>query len=211
MYYIKEINFSFQGEGAYSGRPSVFCRFSGCNLWSGKENDRNKAKCNFCDTDFVGIDGINGGKFSSEKTLGKKIISLWPSENKKNKPYVIFTGGEPLLQLDKKLISFLKKFNFEIGIETNGTINLPCKVDWVCVSPKNKNDFVLKKGDELKLIFPQKKINPKNLENLKFKHFFLQPMDGPNLKKNIKKTFAYCFKNKKWKVSLQLHKIAGVR
>ena len=211
MYYIKEIYFSFQGEGAYSGRPSVFCRFSGCNLWSGKENDRNKAKCNFCDTDFVGIDGINGGKFSSEKTLGKKIISLWPSENKKNKPYVIFTGGEPLLQLDKKLISFLKKFNFEIGIETNGTINLPCKVDWVCVSPKNKNDFVLKKGDELKLIFPQKKINPKNLENLKFKHFFLQPMDGPNLKKNIKKTFAYCFKNKKWKVSLQLHKIAGVR
>ena len=123
MYYIKEIYFSFQGEGAYSGRPSVFCRFAGCNLWSGKENDRNKAKCNFCDTDFVGIDGINGGKFSSEKTLGKKIISLWPSENEKNKPYVIFTGGEPLLQLDKKLISFLKKFNFEIGIETNGTID----------------------------------------------------------------------------------------
>ena len=211
MYNVKEIYYTFQGEGAYTGRPSVFCRFSGCNLWSGREKDRKKAKCNFCDTDFVGIDGINGGKFSSEKTLGKKIISLWPSENKKNKPYVIFTGGEPLLQLDKKLISFLKKFNFEIGIETNGTINLPCKVDWVCVSPKNKNDFVLKKGDELKLIFPQKKINPKNLENLKFKHFFLQPMDGPNLKKNIKKTFAYCFKNKKWKVSLQLHKIAGVR
>ena len=210
MYYIKEIYFSFQGEGAYSGRPSVFCRFSGCNLWSGKENDRNKAKCNFCDTDFVGIDGINGGKFSSEKTLGKKIISLWPSENKKNKPYVIFTGGEPLLQLDKKLISFLKKFNFEIGIETNGTINLPCKVDWVCVSPKNKNDFVLKKGDELKLIFPQKEINPKCLEKLSFKYFFLQPMDGPDLKKNIKKTYDFCVKNKKWNVSLQIHKIVNI-
>ena len=210
MYYIKEIYFSFQGEGAYSGRPSVFCRFSGCNLWSGKENDRNKAKCNFCDTDFVGIDGINGGKFSSEKTLGKKIISLWPSENKKNKPYVIFTGGEPLLQLDKKLISFLKKFNFEIGIETNGTINLPCKVDWVCVSPKNKNDFVLKKGDELKLIFPQKEINPKCLEKLSFKYFFLQPMDGPDLKKNIKKTYDFCVKNKKWNVSLQIHKIVNM-
>jgi len=142
--------------------------------------------------------------------LVKKIISLWKNKNYQPKPYVVFTGGEPLLQLDKKLINFLKLSNFEIGIETNGTIDLPCKVDWVCVSPKHENDFVLKKGDELKLIFPQKKINPKSLENLNFKHFFLQPMDGPNLKSNIKKTYAFCDKNKKWNISLQLHKIAGM-
>ena len=211
MYSVKEIYFTFQGEGAFSGRPSVFCRFSGCNLWSGKESDRRKAECNFCDTDFLGINGINGGKFKNEIKLGKKIISLWKYKKKKYKPYVVFTGGEPLLQLDKKLIIFLKSHNFEIGVETNGTKNLPCKVDWVCVSPKHENKFILKKGDELKLIFPQKKINPKNLENLKFKHFFLQPMDGPDLKKNIKKTYAYCNKNKKWNISLQLHKIIGIQ
>ena len=210
MYSVKEIYYTFQGEGAYSGRPSIFCRFSGCNLWSGREKDRKKAKCNFCDTDFLGTNGINGGKFFSEKELGKKIISLWKNKDNKNKPYVVFTGGEPLLQLDKKLINFLKLSNFEIGIETNGTIDLPCEVDWVCVSPKHENDFVLKKGDELKLIFPQKKINPKSLENLNFKHFFLQPMDGPNLKNNIKKTYDFCNKNKKWNVSLQIHKIVDM-
>ena len=211
MYNVKEIYYTLQGEGAFSGRPSVFCRFSGCNLWSGKEKDRKLAKCNFCDTDFVGVNGINGGKFISELELGKKIISLWKSKNINNKPYVVFTGGEPLLQLDKKLINFLKNYNFEIGIETNGTLKLPCEIDWVCVSPKHKNNFILKKGDELKLVFPQKKINPKNLENLKFKYFFLQPMDGPNLKENIKKTYEYCNKNKKWNVSLQLHKMIGIR
>ena len=210
MYYVKEIYFTIQGEGAYSGRPVVLCRFSGCNLWSGLEEDRKKAKCNFCDTDFIGTNGVNGGKFLNEKDLGKKIISLWPKNNIHSKPYVIFTGGEPLLQLSKKLVEFLKLLNFEIGIETNGTMDLPCKVDWVCVSPKDKDNFILKKGDELKLIFPQKKVNPKSLENLKFKHFFLQPMDGPNLKSNIKKTYAFCDKNKKWNVSLQLHKIAGM-
>ena len=211
MYSVKEIYYTFQGEGAHSGRPSVFCRFSGCNLWSGREKDRKDAKCNFCDTDFVGTNGINGGNFFSEKELGKKIISLWKNKNDKNKPYVVFTGGEPLLQLDKRLINFLKLSNFEVGIETNGTIDLPCKIDWVCVSPKDENDFVLKKGDELKLIFPQKKINPKCLENLNFKYFFLQPMDGPNLKKNIKKTYDFCNKNKKWNVSLQIHKMINIR
>ena len=211
MYNVKEIYFTFQGEGAYSGRPSVFCRFSGCNLWTGKEVDRKKAECSFCDTDFLGVDGINGGKFKNEFQLGKKIISLWKSNKKKHKPYVVFTGGEPLLQLDKKLVVFLKSFNFEIGVETNGTKNLPCQIDWVCVSPKHEKKFILKKGDELKLIYPQEKINPKNLENLKFKHFFLQPMDGPNLKENIKKTYAYCNKNKKWNISLQLHKIIGIQ
>ena len=210
MYRVKEIYFTFQGEGAHSGRPSVFCRFSGCNLWSGREKDRKTAKCNFCDTDFVGTNGKNGGNFENVKDLGQRIISLWKRKNNKNRPYVIFTGGEPLLQLDKKLINFLKSSNFEIGIETNGTIDLPCKVDWVCVSPKHKNNFVLKKGDELKLIFPQKKIDPKTLEKLKFKYFFLQPKDGPNIKENIKKTYAYCNKNKKWNVSLQLHKIVGM-
>ena len=146
----------------------------------------------------------------NEKDLGKKIISLWPKNNIHSKPYVIFTGGEPLLQLSKKLVEFLKLLNFEIGIETNGTMDLPCKVDWVCVSPKDKDNFILKKGDELKLVYPQKKIDPKNFEKLKFNYFFLQPMDGLNLKKNIKKTHAYCSKNKKWKVSLQLHKMIGM-
>ena len=148
MYKVKEIYYTFQGEGAFSGRPSVFCRFSGCNLWSGREKDRKNAKCNFCDTDFVGINGINGGTFLNEKKLGKKIISLWQNKDNQLRPYVVFTGGEPLLQLDKKLIDFLKLFNFEIGIETNGTMDLPCKIDWVCVSPKDENNFVLKKGDE---------------------------------------------------------------
>ena len=207
MYSVKEIYYTFQGEGAFSGRPSVFCRFSGCNLWTGREKDRKNSECNFCDTDFLGTNGINGGKFLSEKALGKKIMSLWQNKNKQNKPYVVFTGGEPLSQLDKKLIYFLKSFNFEIGIETNGTIDLPCQVDWVCVSPKHESDFILKKGDELKLIFPQKKMNPKNLEKLKFKYFFLQPMDGPNLKNNIQKTYEFCVKNKRWNMSLQLHKI----
>ena len=210
MYNVKEIYYTFQGEGAFSGRPSVFCRFSGCNLWSGREKDRKNAKCNFCDTDFVGINGINGGKFLNEKKLGKKIISLWQNKDNQLRPYVVFTGGEPLLQLDKKLINFLKSFNYEIGIETNGTMDLPCKIDWVCVSPKDENNFVLKKGDELKLVYPQKKIDPKNFEKLKFNYFFLQPMDGLNLKKNIKKTHAYCSRNKKWKVSLQLHKMIGM-
>ena len=178
MYSVKEIYFTFQGAGAFSGRPSVFCRFSGCNLWSGKEKDRKNAECSFCDTDFVGTNGINGGKFIDEIKLGKKIISLWKNKHQDYKPYVVFTGGEPLLQLDEKLVSFLKSYNFEIGVETNGTKNLPCKVDWVCVSPKHENKFILKKGDELKLIFPQKKINPKNLENLKFKHFFYNQWMG---------------------------------
>ena len=210
MYNVKEIYYTFQGEGVFSGRPSVFCRFSGCNLWSGREKDRKNAECNFCDTDFVGTNGTNGGKFLNEKKLGKKIISLWQNKDNQTKPYIVFTGGEPLLQLDTKLINFLKSFNFEIGIETNGTIDLPCKIDWVCVSPKHETDFILKKGDELKLIFPQEKINPKSFEHLKFKYFFLQPMDGPNLKSNIKKTYAFCDKNKKWNISLQLHKIAGM-
>ena len=135
---------------------------------------------------------------------------MWQNKDNQTKPYIVFTGGEPLLQLDKKLINFLKSFNFEIGIETNGTIDLPCKIDWVCVSPKHETDFILKKGDELKLIFPQEKINPKSFEHLKFKYFFLQPMDGPNLKSNIKKTYAFCDKNKRWNVSLQLHKIVGM-
>jgi len=196
MYNVKEIYYTFQGEGAFSGRPSVFCRFSGCNLWSGREKDRKNAECNFCDTDFVGINGTNGGKFLNEKKLGKKIISLWQNKDNQTKPYIVFTGGEPLLQLDKKLINFLKSFNFEIGIETNGTIDLPCKIDWVCVSPKHETDFILKKGDELKLIFPQEKINPKSFEHLKFKYFFLQPMDGPNLKSNIKKLMLFVIKIK---------------
>ena len=208
MYRIKEIYFTLQGEGFHTGRPSIFVRFSGCNLWSGIEDDRNTALCNWCDTDFVGTDGPNGGKYSVNQ-IAKILLGLWPSNNPSN-PYVVCTGGEPLLQLDEKLINKFHTIGFEIGIETNGSIKPPAGIDWVCVSPKANADFILKTGDELKLVFPQNKINPKQYEKLSFDHFIIQPMDGINQKQNIKKSKEFIMKNPQWRLSLQTHKIMGL-
>ena len=208
-YTVKEIYFTIQGEGFHTGKDAVFCRFSGCNLWSGLEKDRSKAVCNFCDTDFVGIDGENGGKYKSHTDLIKKIESCWP-KNKKEK-YVVFTGGEPLLQLDQKLIDALHRCDFKIAIETNGTILPPKDIDWICVSPKKNADLLLKKGDELKLVYPQEDFNPEQFELLDFTHFSIQPMDGKELQNNILKCVSYCIENPSWKLSLQTHKIIGVK
>ena len=208
-YAIKEIYFTIQGEGFHTGKDAVFCRFSGCNLWSGLEKDRSKAVCNFCDTDFFGTDGENGGKYSSHHNLISQIEMCWPKK-KKNK-YVVFTGGEPLLQLDQQLIDELHNHNFEVAIETNGTILPPNNIDWVCVSPKKNADLVLKSGDELKLVYPQKNFKPKQFESLDFTYFSIQPMDGKQLQKNILKCVSYCMENPVWRLSLQTHKIIGVR
>tara|TARA_B100001996_G_C18665729_1_gene594797 strand:+ start:2244 stop:2873 length:630 start_codon:yes stop_codon:yes gene_type:complete len=208
MYNIKEIYFTLQGEGFYTGRPAIFIRFSGCNLWNGLEADRNKAICNWCDTDFFGINGPNGGKHSAPN-IKKIIIQLWPSKQPE-KPYVVFTGGEPLLQLDDKLISAVHNIGFEIGIETNGTITPPKGIDWVCVSPKANTNLVVKAGNELKFVYPQCGLNPKKHEKLDFDHFFIQPMDGSNQNENIEKSKKFVAKNPKWKISLQTHKLLGM-
>lgn len=208
-YSVKEIYYTIQGEGANTGRPAVFVRFSGCNLWSGKEEDRHKAICKFCDTDFVGVDGVNGGKFSDAKQLADKALKVAPNQNARDL-LLVCTGGEPLLQLDEELIHEFKKRGFIVAVETNGTLPAPKNLDWVCVSPKAGADFVQKTGDELKIVYPQKGINPKNFEDLKFKHFFLQPMDNENMKQNIKQAIEYCLRNPKWRLSLQTHKIIGI-
>tara|TARA_B100000427_G_scaffold106915_1_gene88665 strand:- start:172 stop:804 length:633 start_codon:yes stop_codon:yes gene_type:complete len=208
-YTVKEIYFTIQGEGFHTGKDAVFCRFSGCNLWSGLEKDRSKAICNFCDTDFVGTDGENGGKYKSHTDLIKKIESCWP-KNKKEK-YIVFTGGEPLLQLDEKLIDALHDCDFKIAIETNGTIMPPNGIDWICVSPKKNADLLLKKGDELKLVYPQENFNPEQFESFDFTHFSIQPMDGKELQNNILKCVSYCIEHPSWKLSLQTHKIIGVK
>lgn len=207
-YSVKEIFKTLQGEGAQSGRTAVFCRFSGCNLWSGREIDRKNAICNFCDTDFIGTNGKNGGKFSCASKLANLINIEW-GNNLINK-YVVFTGGEPLLQLDEKLIYEVKKFGFKVAIETNGTIDNRLKIDWVCVSPKSYNNLMIKNGDELKLIYPQINLNPILFENLNFKHFFLQPMYNSNITSNTKLAVDFCIKNPKWKLSLQTHKYIGI-
>ena len=206
-YKVKEIFYTLQGEGAHSGRPAVFCRFSGCNLWSGREEDRHKAICQFCDTDFWGTDGENGGKYSAE-SLAEKVASLWPKQT--GQPYVVCTGGEPLLQLDKELIDAFHQNGFEIAIETNGTIEAPEGIDWICMSPKAGTELAIKKGNELKLVFPQKGAEPQLFEDLDFQHFFLQPMDGPNIEENTQLTLAYCLENPKWYLSLQTHKLLNI-
>ena len=208
-YTVKEIYLTIQGEGFHTGKDAIFCRFSGCNLWSGLEKDRSEAVCNFCDTDFVGTDGENGGKYKSHKDLIKTIESCWPN-NKKEK-YVVFTGGEPLLQLDQKLIDGLHHCGFKIAIETNGTIMPPKGIDWICVSPKKNANLILKKGDELKLVYPQDNFNPEQFKSLDFTHFSIQPMDGKELQNNILKCVSYCIENPSWKLSLQTHKIIGVK
>ena len=207
-YSVKEIFYTVQGEGVHTGRASVFCRFTGCNLWSGKEEDRKIAKCTFCDTDFVGTDGIGGGKFVNAEALVKSILSYWHSDTK---PFIVLTGGEPMLQVDNDLINELKKYDCEIAIETNGTIKVPREIDWICVSPKAGNNIIQTNGDELKLVYPQKNIQPSQYEMYAFKNFSLQPMDGELKVHNTNLTLEYCMKNPKWRVSIQTHKVIGIR
>ena len=207
-YSVKEIYLTIQGEGFHTGKHAVFCRFSGCNLWTGLEKDRKKAICNFCDTDFVGTDGINGSKYPNADQLANEIDKVWDKDI--NEKFVVFTGGEPLLQLDKSLVDLLHKKKFKVAIETNGTILPPENIDWICVSPKQGADFNLKYGNELKLVYPQKGLEPKNFKHLDFDHFFLQPMDGKDLQRNILQSVSYCVENPLWRLSLQTHKIMGI-
>ncbi|MCC6816044.1 MAG: 7-carboxy-7-deazaguanine synthase [Saprospiraceae bacterium] len=208
MYSVKEIFYTLQGEGARAGRPAVFLRFSGCNFWNGKEEDRNSAICNFCDTDFVGTDGNLGGKYNA-KELAQLVLSLWPDINT-GRPYVVCTGGEPLLQLDRFLIDELHNTGFEIAVETNGSIEAPDKLDWICSSPKTKDRLRVLRGNELKLIYPQNNLTPSDFEKLDFDHFYLQAMDGPYVKENIQLCIQYCLEHPNWMHSLQTHKMVGL-
>ncbi len=205
MYKIKEIYFTLQGEGAHSGRPAVFCRFTGCNLWTGREADRPKAICQFCDTDFWGMDGENGGKYDANK-LSSIVKELWPKTKIIGIPYVVCTGGEPLLQLDSVLVDAFHQKGFEVAVETNGTQKAPPNLDWICVSPKAGTELKLRSGDELKLIYPQQGAEPDLYVDLDFEHFYLQPMDNEETVLNTKLSLEYCLKNPKWKLSLQTHK-----
>lgn len=208
MYSVKEIFHTLQGEGAHSGRASVFCRFTGCNLWSGREQDRADSVCDFCDTDFIGTNGQNGGKFDTAKDLAERIDSFWPPGQSNR--YVVCTGGEPALQLDAALIDALHTLGFEIAIETNGTKPLPEGIDWVCVSPKGNSDVIINQGDELKLVYPQSAAMPDRFAALEFRHFYLQPMDGPLQKANTRRCIDYCMAHPQWKLSLQTHKLLGI-
>jgi len=207
MYKIKEIFLTKQGEGYHTGKKSVFIRFSGCNLWSGIEKDRNKAICNWCDTNFVGTDGINGGKYTLDEIV-KKVWSLWPNYNS-DKPFIVCTGGEPLLQLDQIFVDKMHDNGFKIAIETNGTCLPPDKIDWICVSPKRNTNLILQTGDELKFVYPQLDFDPQQFEKLNFDHFLIQPMDGTNYDKNQKMSKQFIKNNPQWKLSLQTHKILG--
>lgn len=205
---MKEIYYTLQGEGARAGRAAVFLRFAGCNLWSGRESDRAAATCNFCDTDFVGTDGPGGGKFASADELAAGVVEKWPWPAAR--PYVVCTGGEPMLQLDEALVAALHVRGFEIGVETNGTIAAPSGLDWVCVSPKADAPLEVCRGDELKLVFPQREVDPAKFAGLDFRHFFLQPMDGPSLAENTRAAIAYCLAHPEWRLSLQTHKLIGI-
>lgn len=207
-YSVKELFRTLQGEGARSGRAAVFCRFSGCNLWSGREEDRASAACRFCDTDFVGIDGSGGGRFKSAESLADAIAQTWGAEREWR--YVVFTGGEPLLQLDTALVDAVRARGFEIAIETNGTLPAPEGIDWVCVSPKAGSRLAQTCGQELKLVYPQDDAPPRAFEGLAFGHFFLQPMDGPDRARNLELAVAYCLENPRWRISLQTHKLMGI-
>ncbi len=207
-YVVKEIFKTLQGEGRQAGRAAVFCRFTGCNLWSGREQDRTSAVCQFCDTDFVGTDGDGGGRFENAGALVKAIEQSWGGGNEHR--FVVLTGGEPLLQVDRSLIRSLRAHGFEIAVETNGTLAVPEDIDWVCVSPKAGSELIQKSGDELKLIFPQSGAMPDLFEHLHFKQFFLQPMDGPDLAYNIERAVEYCLQHPRWRLSLQTHKFIGI-
>ena len=213
VYSVKEAYVTLQGEGAQTGRAAVFLRFAGCNLWSGLERDRARAVCTFCDTDFVGTDGVNGGQFVGPKALADHVLSVWRNAGPTSgRPYVVCTGGEPALQLDAAAIAALKVRGFDIGIETNGTLALPEGIDWVCVSPKANAPLRQMSGDELKLVFPQpeKQAQPEQFIGLQFKHFFLQPKDDMRQAENIAAAAAYCIKHPKWRLSLQTHKLIGL-
>jgi 7-carboxy-7-deazaguanine synthase (Cx14CxxC type) len=208
-YQVKEIFYTLQGEGARTGRAAVFLRFAGCNLWSGREEDRADAVCNFCDTDFVGTTGPGGGKFSSAAELARAVAATWP-KGQEGRPYVVCTGGEPLLQLDTALIGALHEAGFEVAVETNGTLIPPRGIDWICVSPKAKAELKLTAGDELKLVYPQEGTEPEIYEALSFHNFFLQPMDGESRAENTERALAYCLAHPQWRLSLQTHKLLGI-
>ncbi len=208
-YAVKEIFYTLQGEGLHAGRPAVFCRFAGCNLWSGREEDRPFATCQFCDTNFVGTDGPGGGRFATPAELAAAVHAAWP-QTPDGRPFVVCTGGEPLLQLDEPLVDALHRAGFEIAIETNGTLAAPPGIDWICVSPKAGTEMVLPAGDELKLIYPQPGAEPERYTHLDFRHFFLQPMDGPHRERNTLLALAYCLEHPRWRLSLQRHKLWGI-
>ena len=209
-YSVKEMFYTLQGEGGQTGRPAVFCRFSGCNLWTGREADRATAVCRFCDTDFVGTDGQGGGKFAGADALADAIAARWPADDTSGRRYVVCTGGEPLLQLDDALIDALHARGFEVAVETNGTQRAPAGLDWICVSPKAGAPLALTAGNELKLVFPQADAMPDRFETLAFDHLFLQPMDGPLRVENTRAAVEYCMRHPKWRLSLQTHKIIGI-
>jgi 7-carboxy-7-deazaguanine synthase (Cx14CxxC type) len=208
-YAVKEIFYTLQGEGANTGRAAVFCRFAGCNLWTGREQDRHQATCQFCDTDFVGTDGPGGGRFASAGELAAAVAAAWPPAQSGPR-FVVCTGGEPLLQLDPELLLALHRQGFEIAVETNGTLPPPDGIDWLCVSPKAGADLVVTSGDEIKLIFPQDGAEPARFEQLGFRHYFLQPMDGPDRKANTSAALRYCLAHPRWRLSLQTHKLLGI-
>lgn len=209
-YSVKEIFYTLQGEGANAGRPAVFCRFAGCNLWTGREEDRTKAICQFCDTDFVGTDGTGGGKFTDAETLAAAVADMWPTSDVSRR-FVVLTGGEPLLQVDEALTWWLKAHGFTIAVETNGTCSPPPGIDWICLSPKAGTKLVVESGKELKLVFPQIGLHPSMFEGLAFDNFYLQPMDGPLQAENTKRAIDYCKANPQWNLSIQTHKILGIR
>ena len=208
-YAVKEIFYTLQGEGANAGRPAVFCRFAGCNLWTGREQDRASAICQFCDTDFVGTDGTEGGKFPTPEALARAVLDQWPHDDDTHR-FVVCTGGEPLLQLDPPLIDALHRERFTIAVETNGTLAAPEGIDWLCVSPKIGAPLRVTRGDELKLVYPQD-VDPATLAVLDFKHFYLQPKDGPDAKQSLAAAIAYCQAHPAWRLSLQTHKLIGIR
>ena len=208
-YSVKEIYYTLQGEGAQTGRAAVFCRFTGCNLWSGREEDRAQAVCAFCDTDFVGTDGPGGGKFVTAQALAEAVSGHWPSPATESR-LVVCTGGEPLLQLDEALVEAFHALGFEVAVETNGTQPAPRGLDWVCVSPKADAKVTLTRGNELKLVYPQPQAMPDRFEHLDFEHFFIQPMDGPEAAANTRAVVDYCKRHPRWRISLQTHKLLGI-
>lgn len=208
-YSVKEIFYTLQGEGCNAGRPAVFLRFAGCNLWSGLERDRDAAVCNFCDTDFVGTNGPGGGKFDTATALAEAAAGQWP-DAVPGTPLVVCTGGEPLLQLDGPALEALHARDFEVAVETNGTLSAPAGIDWLCVSPKSDAELLQNSGNELKLVYPQSKAPPERFEQLDFEHFLLQPMDGPDLDENTRRAVDYCMRHPRWRLSLQSHKILGI-
>ena len=215
MYSVKEIYYTLQGEGAQTGRPAVFCRFAGCNLWTGHEKDRASAVCPFCDTDFVGTDGRGGGKFASATDLARTVAATWPGDigqaaKSRQRPLVVCTGGEPLLQLDEAAVAALHAAGFEVAVETNGTQEPPQGLDWICVSPKSGTLLALTHGHELKLVYPQASARPEEYAGLDFEHFFLQPMDGPRRGENTRLAVEYCLAHPQWRLSLQTHKYIGI-